>query len=133
MKSLIILLLLSSLFCISGQDLGQMVMPGSVYHFTGESFSGSDSTFRPTYWNGNRIYALKGIQVRKGCDSAIVVMHLRFNDTEIRYECWIDEGDIGKPLPIFWDKIYQTGTTVWAGGSAISNPLDSLSGFPESK
>lgn len=110
------------------QVLTDMVQPGCFYRLSEKTanpadslFRGADTSYRPTFYNGNRAIC-KGIWVARGCASGKIVVHPNFNtDSTQRYEIYVDSLDCGYPIGFIFDKIFKSGTTI---------NLDSIGYFP---
>lgn len=124
-------LLLVIVFCVFSQDMRNTIQPGCFYRLSEKDtvsadslfVSSADSSWKPTYYNGNRAIC-KGIWVRRGTASGEVVVHpTQLTDTTARYPIYIDSTlDAGYPIPFLFDKIFKTGTTI---------PMDSIGYFPD--
>jgi len=111
------------------QDIRNTVQPGCFYRLIDKGYStadslfyNSDSSWKPTYYNGNRAIC-KGIWVARGTPSGYVRVHPTYNtDTNAYYDIYIDSTlDAGYPIPFLFDKIFWPFTL----------PADSLGYFPD--
>lgn len=115
---------------VDAEEPNDAIPPGSVYMLTERSspdvadslFTTADSSYKPTYDNGNRAVC-KGIYVKYGVSSGFVCVHPNYrSDTTVRHLIRIDSTfDAGYPIPFVFDKIFKSGTTI---------PLDSIGYCP---
>lgn len=106
---LVLIALLLIPFSSFSQNLSPITQPDCVYNLTGESYSGSDSSFIPKYYNGERIKSCKGFMAT---DTGVIMMWLTRNTTEIRFPYYVKPGFEKELHAIQFKKIYQSGTTV---------------------
>lgn len=112
-----------------GQTVNSTIQPSCFYrltekHSTPDSlFYNSDSSYRPTYDNGNRANC-KGLWVRRGTPSGEIVVHpLQRSDTTATAIIYIDSAsDGGYYIPFLFDKFFKVGTTI---------PWDSVGYIPD--
>jgi len=111
------------------QDIRNIIQPGCFYRLIDKGYSTTDSLFynadsswRPTYYNGNRAIC-KGIWVAKGTPSGYLRVHPTFNtDTTTYYDIYVDSTlDAGYPIPFLFDKIFWPSTLI----------MDSVGYFPD--
>ena len=132
MKIKIIGIVVALLFImLDAENITQIVQPGCAYRLSSRQASGkadslfynADSSYRPTYYNGNRAIC-KGIGVTRGTASGVVMVHPNYNtDTTVSYPIYIDSTlDAGFPVPFLFDKIFWEGSTL---------PMDSIWYFPD--
>jgi len=130
-SSIILFVFIMSFFSTAfSQNITQIVQPGCFYRLTDRSgtdpadslFTTPDSSYKTTYYNGNRCIC-KGLWVADGSDTGVIMVHPNYNtDTTVRYPLKIGAFDLGYAVPFTFDKIFKTGTTV---------PLDSIGYFPD--
>jgi hypothetical protein len=115
---------------VFSQSVNMTIQPGCFYRLIDKGYSTADSLFynadsswRPTYYNGNRAIC-KGIWVARGTATGSVRVHPNYNtDTTVYFDIFVDSTlDAGYPLPFIFDKIFWVGTTI---------PMDSIGYFPD--
>lgn len=119
------------------QDIRNTIQPGCFYRLIDKGYDiadslffdtagvsyAADSSWKPTYYNGNRALC-KGVWVARGASSGYVRVHpTHMTDTTASYSIYIDSTlDAGYPIPFLFDKIFWNGTTV---------EMDSVGYFPD--
>jgi len=125
-----VLVLVLVLGIAESQDIRNTIQPGCFYRLIDKGYSTADSLFyntdsswRPTYYNGNRAIC-KGVWVARGSASGVLRVHPTHNtDTTVYYDIYIDSTlDAGYPIPFLFDKIFWVGTTL---------KMDSIGYFPD--
>lgn len=119
------------------QDIRNTIQPGCFYRLNNKGYDIADSLFydadgefytadsswRPTYFNGNRAIC-KGAWVARGTATGFLRVHpTHMTDTSAYYDIFIDSTyDAGYPIPFLFDKIFWNGTTL---------EMDSVGYFPD--
>lgn len=134
MKNLCTIVMLAIVSLSFAEDMTQLIPPNCAYPLTkvasyysydaaNSLFRGSDSSFKPVYYNGNKCNC-KGLFVKRGSPSGYIVVHKTLNtDTTIRHTVYIDSTfDAGYDIISPFDKIFKSGTTI---------PLYSITYYPD--
>lgn len=126
-----IFLLFIAVFTVSvfAQSINSTIQPSCVYRLTEKHatptslFNNSDSSYYPTYDNGNRAIC-KGLWVRRGTPSGEIVVHpSQRSSTTATAIIYIDSvADAGYYIPFHFDKFFKPGTTI---------PWDSVGYVPD--
>jgi hypothetical protein len=81
----------------------------SIYSHGVRTFTGADSSFYPVYYNGERIKSCKGFTAR---DTGVIVFKMTRNTTDERYSYHVTEDLVGVMLPIQFNKMFESGSTI---------------------
>lgn len=114
----------------STPDINDLAPPDNSYLLSERSdpdvadslFTTPDSSYKPTYDNGNRAVC-RGLFVKRGSPSGYVCVHPnKRSDTTARKLLYFDSTlDAGYDRLYIFDKIFKSGTTI---------PLDSIGYIP---
>jgi hypothetical protein len=137
MKCFLFVVLVMVLGVSESQNISNTIQPGCFYRLIDKGYDIADSLFynaggasytadtswKPTYYNGNRAIC-KGVWVARGSSTGFVRVHpTQMTDTTAYYDILIDStSDAGYPIPFLFDKIFWNGTTV---------QMDSVGYFPD--